>query len=105
MGGGLPERALERSARPRLPGPLVNIFVAVLLRILQIDTSKGNEPQQLSTDEIRTLVLESGQFMPKKHRSILVNLFDLGIVLSVAFFVLGIILFASGVAAFHAGTN
>ncbi len=56
----------------------VNIFVAVLLKILRIDPSKGNEPQQLSTDEIRTLVLESGQFMPKKHRSILVNLFDLG---------------------------
>jgi Mg2+/Co2+ transporter CorB len=56
----------------------VNIFVAVLLKMLRIDTSKGHEPQQLSTDEIRTLVLESGQFMPKKHRSILVNLFDLG---------------------------
>ena len=56
----------------------VNIFVAVLLKILRIDPAKGNEPQQLSTDEIRTLVLESGQFMPKKHRSILVNLFDLG---------------------------
>jgi Mg2+/Co2+ transporter CorB len=56
----------------------VNLFVAGLLKIMRIDTSKGNEPQQLSTDEIRTLVLESGQFMPKKHRSILVNLFDLG---------------------------
>ncbi len=56
----------------------VNLFVAGLLKILRIDPSRGNEPQQLSTDEIRTLVLESGQFMPKKHRSILVNLFDLG---------------------------
>ncbi len=56
----------------------VNLFVAGLLKILRIDPAKGNEPQQLSTDEIRTLVLESGQFMPKKHRSILVNLFDLG---------------------------
>ena len=56
----------------------VNLFVAALLKILRIDPSKGNEPQQLSTDEIRTLVLDSGQFMPKKHRSILVNLFDLG---------------------------
>ncbi|MEO8203353.1 MAG: HlyC/CorC family transporter [Betaproteobacteria bacterium] len=55
----------------------VNLFVAALLKILRIDPSKGNELQQLSTDEIRTLVLESGQFMPKKHRSILVNLFDL----------------------------
>ncbi len=56
----------------------VNLFVAGLLKILRVDPSKGNEPQQLSTDEIRTLVLESGRFMPKKHRSILVNLFDLG---------------------------
>jgi len=56
----------------------VNLFVAGLLKLLRIDPSRGNEPQQLSTDEIRTLVLESGQFMPKKHRSILVNLFDLG---------------------------
>lgn len=56
----------------------VNLFVAALLKLLRVDPSKGNEPQQLSTDEIRTLVLESGRFMPKKHRSILVNLFDLG---------------------------
>lgn len=56
----------------------VNLFVAALLKLLHIDPSKGGEPQQLSTDEIRTLVLESGQFMPKKHRSILLNLFDLG---------------------------
>lgn len=56
----------------------VNLFVAALLKLLRIDPSKGSEPQQLSTEEIRTLVLESGQFMPKKHRSILLNLFDLG---------------------------
>ena len=43
----------------------VNLFVAGLLALMRIDPSKGNEPQQLSTDEIRTLVLESGQFMPK----------------------------------------
>jgi Mg2+/Co2+ transporter CorB len=55
----------------------VNLFVSGLLRLLRIDASRGDEPQQLSTDEIRTLVLESGHFMPKKHRSILVNLFDL----------------------------
>jgi Mg2+/Co2+ transporter CorB len=56
----------------------VNLFVAGLLKLLRIDPSSGGEPQQLSTEEIRTLVLESGQFMPKKHRSILLNLFDLG---------------------------
>jgi Mg2+/Co2+ transporter CorB len=33
---------------------------------------------RLSPAEIRTLVLESSHFMPKKHVSILLNLFDLG---------------------------
>jgi Mg2+/Co2+ transporter CorB len=37
--------------------------------------ASGAEP--LSLEEIRALVLEAGEFMPKKHQSILVNLFDL----------------------------
>ena len=36
--------------------------------------------QKLSPEEIRTLVLESSSFMPKKHLSILMNLFDVGAV-------------------------
>jgi len=35
---------------------------------------------KLSAEEIRTLVLESSSFMPKKHLSILLNLFDVGAV-------------------------
>jgi len=46
------------------------------LRLLHINTREAQE-QRLSTDELRTIVLESGSFMPKKHRSILLNLFDL----------------------------
>jgi Mg2+/Co2+ transporter CorB len=34
--------------------------------------------QPMSPEEIRTIVLESSNFMPKKHVSILLNLFDLG---------------------------
>jgi Mg2+/Co2+ transporter CorB len=34
-------------------------------------------PQPLSVEEIRTIVLESSNFLPKKHVSILLNLFDL----------------------------
>jgi Mg2+/Co2+ transporter CorB len=34
--------------------------------------------QPFSPEEIRTLVLESSAFMPKKHVAILLNLFDLG---------------------------
>jgi Mg2+/Co2+ transporter CorB len=46
----------------------------VVLRIRPMES--GAQP--LSPEEIRALVLESSSFMPKKHVSILLNLFDLG---------------------------
>ena len=55
----------------------VNLFVSALLAILHIKPPTGGEPQRLSAEELRSLVLEAGHFIPKKHRSILVNLFDL----------------------------
>ena len=54
----------------------VNLFANGLLRLLHINTKKTGE-QRLSAEELRTIVLESGSFMPTKHRSILLNLFDL----------------------------
>jgi len=54
---------------------LANLFVRCLLWLMRVPTEV--EPQRLSNEELRILVLESGQFMPKKHQSILVNLFDL----------------------------
>ena len=54
----------------------VNLFVAPLLALCRVKPT-GAEPQRLTMEELRQLVLESGQFMPKKHQSILVNLFDL----------------------------
>src|SRR5258708_38033 len=54
---------------------VVNLFVRCLLWLLRVPIDPG--PQRLSMEELRFLVLESGQFMPKKHQSILVNLFDL----------------------------
>ncbi|WP_180728958.1 HlyC/CorC family transporter [Paraburkholderia sp. PGU19] len=54
----------------------VNLFANAILRVLHINT-KGAHDQRLSTEELRTIVLESGSFMPTKHRSILLNLFDL----------------------------
>jgi len=47
-----------------------------MLRLLRIRTEDSGA-QPLSPEEIRTLVLESSKFMPKKHVSILLNLFDL----------------------------
>ena len=54
---------------------LANLFVRCLLWLMRVPAEV--EPQRLSNEELRILVLESGQFMPKKHQSILVNLFDL----------------------------
>ena len=58
----------------------VNLFVRPLLLIIGIRPEENTELQKLSPEEIRTLVLESSTFMPKKHLSILMNLFDVGAV-------------------------
>jgi Mg2+/Co2+ transporter CorB len=60
-----------------LPGWFVNLFVRPLLWLLRIRPDPNAEAPKLSPEEIRTLVLESSAFMPKKHVSILMNLFDL----------------------------
>jgi len=55
---------------------LSNLFVQPMLKLLRIRPDP--EAHRLSHEEIRTLVLESSSFMPKKHLSILLNLFDVG---------------------------
>ena len=55
----------------------VNLFVSTLLFLLRINPASGGNSQRLTMEELRSLVLDSGQFMPKKHQSILMNLFDL----------------------------
>ena len=55
----------------------VNIFVKILLRVLRIKTGADAHGQRLSPEELRTMVLEGGNFIPHKHKSILLNLFDL----------------------------
>jgi len=56
----------------------VNLFVRPLLLAAGIRPGESTEVQKLTPAEIRTLVLESSSFMPKKHVSILLNLFELG---------------------------
>jgi Mg2+/Co2+ transporter CorB len=56
----------------------VNLFARPLLLVLGIRPGRDAGEAKLSPEEIRTLVLESSTFMPKKHLSILVNLFDVG---------------------------
>jgi Mg2+/Co2+ transporter CorB len=84
IGATYPERigfAISWLVRPAqwllTPGIwLVNLFVQPMLKLLRIQTDP--EAHRLSPEEIRTLVLESSSFMPKKHLSILMNLFDVG---------------------------
>jgi Mg2+/Co2+ transporter CorB len=56
----------------------VNLFARPLLLLLGIRPGRETEAPKLSPEEIRTLVLESSSFMPKKHLAILLNLFDVG---------------------------
>jgi len=56
----------------------VNLFARPLLILLGIRSGKDSDEVKLSPEEIRTLVLESSSFMPKKHLAILLNLFDVG---------------------------
>ena len=61
-----------------MPAWFVNLFVRPLLWMLRVRSEDNAGAATLSPEEIRTLVLESSSFMPKKHRSILLNLFDIG---------------------------
>jgi Mg2+/Co2+ transporter CorB len=55
----------------------VNLFVSGFLKILHIKTGNSSHEQRLSREELRSIVLEGGNFIPQKHKSILLNLFDL----------------------------
>jgi Mg2+/Co2+ transporter CorB len=64
----------------RLTRPLmwiINVIVRGLLKVLRIRQNQSQGSQQLSMAELRTLVLEGGKFIPKKHQSIFLNLFEL----------------------------
>jgi Mg2+/Co2+ transporter CorB len=55
----------------------INLFVKAMLWIMRIPSVPTGESTRLTSEELRTLVLEGGNFIPGKHRSILLNLFDL----------------------------
>ena len=52
------------------------LFVSGLLWALRLKP-QSNQTHTLSMEELRTLVLEGGNFLPQKHQNILLNLFDL----------------------------
>jgi Mg2+/Co2+ transporter CorB len=55
----------------------VNLFVSMLLKLFGIKAGSHAHDPRLSPEELRSIVLEGGNFIPQKHKSILLNLFDL----------------------------
>ena len=60
----------------RWPMYVVNVFVKTILRLVRVRPMTGHA-HHVSMAELRTLVLEGGKFIPKKHQSIFLNLFEL----------------------------
>ncbi len=54
-----------------------NLFVAGLLKLFRIKVNFSEVSHAISTDELRSIVVEAGSFIPKKNRAILLNIFDL----------------------------
>jgi Mg2+/Co2+ transporter CorB len=73
-----PMRALALISAPfvHLLSVSTDAILLPLLKLLRVQRQEGGA-QPLSIEEIRTVVLESSNFLPKKHVSILLNLFDL----------------------------
>ncbi len=55
----------------------VNLFSVALLRLLRFNSSQAGASPKLTLEELRTLVLEGGNFLPQKHQNMLLNLVDL----------------------------
>jgi Mg2+/Co2+ transporter CorB len=56
---------------------IINVSVRALLKVLRIKPVSEGGAHHLSMAELRTLVLEGGKFIPKKHQTIFLNLFEL----------------------------
>lgn len=55
----------------------VNLFVKAWLKLLGISINFNDSVKSLSMDELRSIVTDAGNFLPTKHRAILLNLFEL----------------------------
>jgi len=55
----------------------VNLFVIGLLKLFRLRRSGNGDQGHLSMEELRTMVSESGKFLPGQHREILLNLLSL----------------------------
>ncbi len=54
-----------------------DVILNMTIRLLRLKPQESG-PQPLSIDEIRTIVMESSNALPKKHASVLLNLLEIG---------------------------
>ena len=55
----------------------INLFVRAQIRLLHLKSTKDLIAEPMGVEELRTLLAESGSFLPTAHRGILTNLFEL----------------------------
>ena len=55
----------------------VNLFVRLVLKLMNVRPANAAQQHRVSPEELRSIVLEGGNFIAQKHKSILLNLFDL----------------------------
>ncbi len=81
-----PERVALFSSYPlfaliRLFHPVVSVATAIVhyvLRLFRIQIQIDQSKHRMNLEELRMLVLESEQFLPRKHQGMLLNLVDIG---------------------------
>lgn len=55
----------------------INLFVRAQIRLLRLKSAKDVVAEPMGVEELRTVLAESGSFLPSAHRGILTNLFEL----------------------------
>ncbi|MBC7788132.1 MAG: HlyC/CorC family transporter [Methylophilaceae bacterium] len=56
---------------------VVNLLVTAFLRLFSIKPNFEEVAHSVSMEELKSIVTDAGSYIPKKHRTILLNLFDL----------------------------
>lgn len=55
----------------------INLFVQAQVKLLRLKVTGNSDASPMGVEELRTLLAESGAFLPQAHRGMLLNLFDL----------------------------
>lgn len=85
IGASYPERIAPVVSFPlvvllRLSYPVVwfiNVLVHGQLKLLRLKVAQDGSANRMGVEELRSVLAESGSFLPQSHRSMLLNLFDL----------------------------